>query len=343
MRSQQRQEIVVITGAGAGLGRATAREFARHGAQLGLIARSQARLEAVKSEVEALGGRAVAISADVADAAQIEQAAERIEAELGPIDIWVNDAMTTVFSPFHEMSAEEFQRVTEVTYLGNVNGTRAALKRMRPRDRGTIVQVGSALAYRPIPLQTAYCGAKHAIKGYTEGLRCELLSEGSHVHVTIVEMPGLNTPQFDWCRNHLPKRARPVAPVYQPEVGARAIYWAAHHRRRQLYVGISSLLTIWGNRIAPGLLDRYLARNAVGGQQTSEDETPDRADNLWHPVKGDQGARGRFNRQAHAGSMQLQMTTHRREIGLVAGAAVLFGAVVCRARHKRRKRLATRH
>ncbi|OHZ00124.1 SDR family oxidoreductase [Salinicola sp. MIT1003] len=334
MRSQH-QEVVVITGAGAGLGRATAREFARHGARLGLIARGQERLEAVKSEVEALGGYAVAISADVADAAQVEQAAERIEAELGPIDIWVNDAMTTVFSPFYEMSAEEFKRVTEVTYLGNVNGTRAALKRMRPRDRGTIVQVGSALAYRPIPLQTAYCGAKHAIKGYTEGLRCELLSEGSHVHMTIVEMPGLNTPQFNWCKSHLPRRARPVAPIYQPEVGARAIYWAAHHRRRQLYVGISSLLTIWGNKLCPALMDRYLAHSAVDGQQTSESETPDRADNLWHPAKGDHGARGRFNHQAHANSLQLQMTAHRREIGLAAGAAVLLGIAIGTARRRR--------
>jgi len=336
MRSHQRHEIVVITGAGAGLGRATAREFARHGASIGLISRNQERLDAIQSEVEALGARAVAISADVADAAQIEQAAARIEQELGPIDIWVNAAMTTVFSPFHAMSAEEFRRVTEVTYLGQVHGTLAAIKRMRPRNHGTIVQVGSALAYRPIPLQTAYCGAKHAIKGFTEGIRCELMHERSNVHITLVEMPGLNTPQFDWCKSHLSKRARPVAPVYQPEVGARAIYWAAHHRRRQLYVGISSWLTIWGNKIAPGVLDRYLARNAVEGQQTSENEIPGRADNLWHSVKGDHGARGRFNHQAHANSVQLQMTTHRREIGLAAGAAVLVGVLIGTARRRRR-------
>ncbi|OHV08763.1 SDR family oxidoreductase [Kushneria phosphatilytica] len=342
MSVSKRQEVVVITGAGAGLGRATAREFARRGAHLGLISRDETRLAAVKSEAEALGARVVTVAADVADAAQIEAAADRIESELGPLDIWVNDAMTTVFSPLHAMTAEEFKRVTEVTYLGNVNGTMAALKRMRPRDHGTIVQVGSALAYRPVPLQTAYCGAKHAIKGYTEGLRCELLNEGSRVHVTIVEMPGLNTPQFDWCRSHLSHRARPVAPVYQPEVGARAIYWAAHHRRRQLYVGIPSVLTIWGNKLMPGLMDRYLARNAVSGQQTATREDPDRADNLWQPVPGDKGAHGRFNRESHASSAQLWAATHRREIGLVAGAAVVLGAVLGSTGRARRRRVSRR-
>ncbi|MFD2190241.1 SDR family oxidoreductase [Pistricoccus aurantiacus] len=331
-------EVVVITGASAGLGRATAREFARHGAHIGLIARNRERLETAKAEVESLGGRAIIISADVADAAQIDKAAERIEDELGPIDIWVNGAMTTVFSPFHNISPEEFRRVTEVTYLGNVHGTMAALKRMRQRDRGTIVQVGSALAYRPVPLQTAYCGAKHAIKGYTEGLRSELLSEGSRVHVTIVEMPGLNTPQFDWCRSHLPKRARPVAPVYQPEVGARAIYWAAHHRRRQLYVGISSVLSIWGNKLFPGLMDRYLARTAVSGQQTHEHADPDRPDNLWHSVDGDPGARGRFSNEAVTNSSQLWMATHRDQVGLVAGVALLVGASLLGGNKKRQPR-----
>lgn len=334
---EEHQEVVVITGAGAGLARAAAREFARHGASLGLISRNQGRLDAVKSEVEALGGRAVTISADMADAEQVERAAELIETELGPIDIWVNGAMTTVFAPFHEMSPEEFRRVTEVTYLGFVHGTMAALKRMRARNHGTIVQVGSALAYRPIPLQTAYCGAKHAIKGFTEGLRCELLNEGSDVHVTIVEMPGLNTPQFDWCRNRMPGRARPMAPVYQPEVGARAIYWAAHHRRRQLHVGLSSVLTIWGNKLAPGLMDRFLARTAVKGQQTDEPLEPGRPDNLWQPVKGDMGARGRFNRESQATSTQLWMATHRDKVGLAVGAALLIGAATCLARHKQRQ------
>lgn len=343
MSMERSQEVVVITGAGAGLGRAAAREFARHGAWLGLISRSQERLDAVKSEAEALGARVVTVSADVANAEQIEQAAERIEKELGPIDIWVNGVMTTVFSPFHEMSPEEFRRVTEVTYLGFVHGTMAALKRMRARNHGTIVQVGSALAYRPIPLQTAYCGAKHAIKGFTEGLRCELLHEGSDVHVTIVEMPGLNTPQFDWCKSHLPRRARPMAPVYQPEVGARAIYWAAHHRRRQLYVGISSVLTIWGNKLIPGLMDRLLARTAVSGQQTSEPRDAERPDNLWQPVKGDMGARGRFGSESHASSAQLWATTHRDKVGLAFGAALLIGAAACIGYHKQRgKRLSLR-
>ncbi|GAB2794526.1 SDR family oxidoreductase [Halomonas shantousis] len=334
---ENRHEIVVITGAGAGLMRATAREFARRGAWLGLISRSPERLEAVKSEVEALGGRAVTVSADVAQAGQVDRAAERIETELGPIDIWVNGAMTTVFSPLHEMSAEEFRRVTEVTYLGFVHGTMAALKRMRARNRGTIVQVGSALAYRPIPLQTAYCGAKHAIKGFTEGLRCELMHEGSDVHVTLVEMPGLNTPQFEWCKSHLPKRARPMAPVYQPEVGARAIYWAAHHRRRQLYVGMSSALTIWGNKLVPALMDRFLARTAVSGQQTPEPRDPQRSDNLWQPVKGDVGARGRFGRESRDDSVQLWMATHRGKVGLAVGAALLVGAAVCGARRRQRQ------
>lgn len=335
---EKHQEVVVITGASAGLGRATAREFARHGASLGLIARNTARLEAVKSEVEALGGKAVIFSADVADAAQIDKAAEHVETQLGPIDIWVNDAMTTVFSHFHDMSAEEFRRVTEVTYLGNVHGTMAALKRMRPRNRGTIVQVGSALAYRPIPLQTAYCGAKHAIKGYTEGLRCELLNEGSKVHVTIVEMPGLNTPQFEWCKSHLSKRARPMAPVYQPEVGARAIYWAAHHRRRQLYVGVSSVLTIWGNKLFPNLMDHFLARTAVGGQQTDESESPDGPDNLWQTVGGDSGAHGRFGNEAYGDSAQLWLTTHRRQVGLAAGVALLVGTALLGKRKQHRLR-----
>lgn len=323
--SNNPREVVVITGAGAGVARAAAREFARHGAHLGLISRSRNRLEAVKSEVEALGARAVTVSADVANPDQVERAAELIEAELGPIDIWVNSAMTTVFAPMHEMSAEEFRRVTEVTYLGYVHGTLSALKRMRARNRGTIVQVGSALAYRPIPLQTAYCGAKHAIKGMTEGLRCELMNEGSDVHVTLVQMPGLNTPQFDWCKNYMPNRARPMAPVFQPEVGARAIYWAAHHRRRQLYVGMSSAATIVGNKLVPALMDRFLARTAVSGQQTAEPCNPEASDNLWQPVKGDMGARGRFNREAHDDSLQLWIATHRRQVGWVAGAALLGG------------------
>lgn len=339
MDKAHRGETVVITGAGAGVGRATAREFARHGASVGLLARNNERLEAARSEVDALGGRAIALSVDVADAEQVERAAATVEDKFGPIDIWVNAAMTTVFAPLSEITPQEFKRVTDVTYHGNVNGTMAALRRMRSRDRGTIVQVGSALAYRSIPLQSAYCGAKHAIIGYTEALRTELRHQRSNVHVTIVEMPGLNTPQFDWCKSKLPQRARPMAPVYQPEVAARAIYWAAHHRRRQLYVGAPVTLMIWANRLAPGLLDYYLARSAVKGQQTGEPESRDRPDNLWSTVAGERGARGRFNDEAYAASVQLWMTTHRgRTVLIAAGALGIITGLVHGGRWLRRSR-----
>lgn len=320
-------EVVVITGASAGLGRATACEFARKGAYLGLIARGREGLEAVQREVEDLGGRALVIHADVADAEQIEQAAEKIEATLGPIDIWINSAMATVFGPLQQVSADEFRRVTEVTYLGQVHGTMAALKRMRRRNRGTIVHVGSALGYRSIPLQSAYCGAKHALNGFVESLRCELLHENSQIHLVLVQMPALNTPQFDWCRSYMPQRARPMAPVYQPEVGAQALYWAAHHRRRQLYVGFSSTLTIWGNKLAPRLMDYFVTATAYDGQQSPQAEQPGRADNLWQPLDRDYGAHGRFDDEAHAGSLQLFLATHRGKVGLLAGASLLLGAV----------------
>ncbi|HET7674010.1 MAG TPA: SDR family oxidoreductase [Gammaproteobacteria bacterium] len=332
-------EVVVITGASAGVGRATARAFAKRGACVGLLARDAERLDATRAEVEALGGKALAISTDVADAAAVERAAELIESKLGEIDIWINGAMATVLAPFNEISADEFRRVTEVTYLGNVYGTMAALKRMLPRDRGTIVQVSSALAYHSIPLQSPYCGAKHAINGYTDSLRAELLHRGSHVHVAVVDMPGLNTPQFDWALNKMPKRPRPVAPVYQPELAARAIVWAAHHRRARLYVGISSLLMIWADKFAPGMLDRYMATSAFGGQQTSEpaEQGPG---NLWQPAGGDHGARGRFSGEAHEYSLQFWATTHRGRLALL-GTALAAGAV-CAAgvgRKRDRKRL----
>jgi NAD(P)-dependent dehydrogenase (short-subunit alcohol dehydrogenase family) len=256
------------------------------------------------------------LPADVADASQIEAAAGRAEAELGPIDIWVNNAMTSVFSPIREMTADEFKRVTEVTYLGVVHGTLAALKRMRPRDRGTIVQVGSALAYRSIPLQSAYCAAKHAVAGFTDSLRCELIHDRSHVHVTMVQMPALNTPQFGWVKSRLPHKAQPVPPIYQPEVAARAICWAAHHRRRELYVGAPTVAAILGNKIAPGLLDWYLGRTGYAAQQTGEPEDPGRPGNLWEPVAGDHGAHGTFDSRATDTSPELWAAMHRAGIAL---------------------------
>jgi NAD(P)-dependent dehydrogenase (short-subunit alcohol dehydrogenase family) len=320
--ARHQREVVVITGASAGLGRATALLFARHGARIGLIARGDAGLDAARQEVEAAGGRALTVPCDVADAAAVETAAARVEETFGPIDIWVNNAMVTVFSPVKELTADEVRRVTEVTYLGCVNGTLAALHRMLPRDRGTIVQVGSALAYRSIPLQAAYCGAKHAMLGFTMSLRTELLHDGSHVRVTMVQMPALNTPQFDWCKTRLPGKPQPVPPIYQPEVGARAIYWAAHHRRRQLIVGGSSLATIELNKLVPGLLDRYLARTGYDAQQRPEPVSPDRPDDLCAPVDGDRdfGAHGDFDSQAHGRSRQLWVSFHRGLVALGAGA-----------------------
>lgn len=337
MDAYRKLEVVVITGATAGVGRATARAFAKRGAHIGLIARDAERLEATRSEVDALGGKALALSVDVADAAAVERAAEQVESQLGEIDVWINAAMTTILAPLDEIAPDEFRRVTEVTYLGNVYGTIAALKRMLPRDRGTIIQVSSALAFHSVPLQSPYCGAKHAINGYTDSLRAELLHRNSRVRVTTVDMPGLNTPQFDWALNRMPKRPRPVAPVYQPEVAADAIVWAAHHRRRRLYVGLSSLLMIWADKFAPGLLDLYMAKSAVGGQQTGEPADPDQPDNLWQPAPGEQGARGRFSNEAHAHSIQLWATTHRGCLAAL-GAALAAGAVCATTRRGRRKR-----
>jgi NAD(P)-dependent dehydrogenase (short-subunit alcohol dehydrogenase family) len=311
-----RTETVVITGASAGVGRATAREFARSGARIGLLARGPERLEAARREVEELGGRALAIPTDVADAEQVER-------EFGPIDIWVNNAMTTVFAPFHEITAAEYRRATEVTYLGTVHGTMAALKRMRPRDRGTIVQVGSALAYRAIPLQSPYCGAKHAIRGFTDSIRCELMHDGSHVHITMVQMPALNTPQFDWCRNKLPHESQPVPPIYQPEVAARGIAFAARNRRREVNVGLSSVITIWGNKLLPGLGDRYLARTGYKSQQTSEPLDRNRPDNLYQPVRGDYSAHGRFDNRSQNYDIQLLQTRHHGAV--LAGTLLLAG------------------
>ena len=323
-RNATAPEIVIITGASAGLGRATARAFARRGARIGLIARGPDGLEGARRDVESLGGTALVLPADVASAAEVEAAAERAERELGPIDIWINNAMTSVFSPIAEMEPDEFKRVTEVTYLGVVYGTLSALRRMRTRRRGTIVQVGSALAYRSIPLQSAYCAAKHAIVGFTDSLRCELIHDRSPIHVTMVQMPAMNTPQFGWVKSRLPHKAQPVPPIYQPEVGAEAIYWAAHHRRRELYVGAPTIEAIVGNMIAPGLLDWYLGRTGYASQQTAEPEDPDRANNLWHPVAGDHGAHGTFDDRATAYSVEEWAATHRWWLG-----AALLGVAAC--------------
>jgi NAD(P)-dependent dehydrogenase (short-subunit alcohol dehydrogenase family) len=309
--------VVVVTGASAGVGRATVRAFARQGADVGLIARGIEGLEAARREVEAQGRRALVAPADVAEAAQVESAAERIERELGPIDVWVNNAMVSVFSPVKKMTADEIRRVTEVTYLGVAYGTLAALKRMLPRDSGTIVQVGSALAYRGIPLQSAYCGAKHAIQGFTESLRCELLHDGSRVHVTMVQLPAMNTPQFDWVRSRLPRRPQPVPPIFAPEVAADAIVWAASARRREMSVGAPTVAAIWGNKVASGLFDRYLARTGYDSQQTDEPADPNRPDNLWRPLPGDHGAHGRFGDRTTRTSPLTWANEHLAPIGAV--------------------------
>jgi short-subunit dehydrogenase len=308
---RRRSEIVVVTGASAGVGRATVREFARRGARLGLISRDADALQETCREVESLGGQAVMGVADVSQASEVESAAAMIEDRLGPIDIWVNNAMVTVVSPVAELAPDEVRRVTEVTYLGTVNGTLAALKRMRPRNRGAIVQVGSALAYRAIPLQAAYCGAKFAIRGFTDALRSELMHDKSRIHVTMVQMPALNTPQFQWCRTRMPWQPQPVPPVFQPEVAARAIYYAAHHRRREILVGLPTLRAVWINKFIPGLLDRDLAHFGYSSQESRLPVSPDREDNLFNPVHGDFAAHGRFDRIARPTSAALWLTTHR--------------------------------
>jgi NAD(P)-dependent dehydrogenase (short-subunit alcohol dehydrogenase family) len=320
--NDRRLPVVVITGASAGVGRATVRLFAEKGAQIGLIARGEDGLNAARAEVEASGSRALALPVDVADADAVENAARRVEEELGPIDIWINNAMVSVFSPIKEMKAEDYRRVTEVTYLGYVHGTLAALRRMLPRDHGSIVQVGSALAYRGIPLQSAYCGAKHAIDGFTDSLRCELIHDGSHVTVSAVNLPAMNTPQFSWVRSRLPREPQPVPPIYQPEVAAQAIYWAAHHKRRDLLVGWPTVLSVYGNKVFPGLLDLYLGKKGYESQQTSEPVSQDRVSNLLAPVAGDHGAHGDFGDRSHARSLQLQASLHRSKIGAVAVAAL---------------------
>ena len=317
--------VAVVTGASAGVGRATARTLARRGWSLGLIARGREGLEAALEEVRASGVSALACSADVSDAPSVDEAAASIEAGLGLIDVWVNDAMAGVFGPFLAVPADDFRRVTEVTYLGTVHGTRAALERMLPRDRGVIVQVGSALAYRGIPLQSAYCGAKHAVQGFTDSVRSELLHERSNVRICEVHLPALNTPQFRWVRSFLPREARPVPPIYQPELAADAIAWAIEHPRREIWVGLPTVGAVTLNRIAPGLLDRYLGRIGYEAQQTDDPRDPGRPDNLYAPVEGDPGAHGAFDAQARSSTPQLWLSKHRAEVAaLVALAGVAY-------------------
>ncbi|MFB9909007.1 SDR family oxidoreductase [Allokutzneria oryzae] len=320
--------VVVVTGASAGVGRATVREFARRGYRVALLARGESGLAAAAKEVEALGGVALPIRVDVADPDDVEAAAGRIERELGPIDVWVNNAFSSVFAPFTEIRPDELRRTTEVTYLGAAYGARAALARMRQRDHGTVVFVGSALSRRGIPLQAGYCAAKHAEYGLYESLRCELLHERSKVRITIVQLPAVNTPQFGWVRSRLSRRAQPVPPIYQPEVAARAIVHAADHpRHREYLIGASTVLTVTANKFVPGLLDRYLARTGYASQQTDEPQDPNAPDNLYEPVDAadstDRGAHGRFDRRAHRWSPLLWLRRHRA----IVGAGALAGAV----------------
>jgi NAD(P)-dependent dehydrogenase (short-subunit alcohol dehydrogenase family) len=322
--------VIVITGASAGVGRATARAFAHAGDDVALLARGERGLEAAAEEVRSLGRRALALPVDVADATAVDAAADRVERELGPIDVWVNNAMVSVFSPVARMEPEDYRRVTDVAYLGCVHGSLSALRRMQDRDSGVIVQVGSALAYRSIPLQSAYCAAKHAIVGFTDSLRCELAHDRSHVRVSVVHLPAVNTPQFGWVRNRLPNGGQPVPPIFQPEVAARAIVFAADHPRRELFVGRSTYLAIWGQRLVPGLLDRYLGRTAYAAQQTDEPVDDGRPDNLAQPLdaENDHGAHGHFDAEAAGWSPALQLSMRR---GLVAAGALASSAAVLAA------------
>ncbi|WP_431469838.1 SDR family oxidoreductase [Sphingosinithalassobacter sp. LHW66-3] len=317
--------VVMITGASAGVGRAVVREFAKDKARIGLIARGRDGLEAAAREVEEAGGEALVLPLDVVDADAVENAAAKLEERFGPIDIWINAAFAGVLARFLDMSLTDYERVTRVTYLGQVNGTYAALKRMVPRDRGSVVLVGSALAYRGIPLQSAYCGAKHAIQGFHDSIRTELIHDRSNVSVSMVQLPGVNTPQFDWIKTNLPMKPRPASPPYQPEIAARAIHFAAHHKRKNIKLGWPTWQAILGDQIASPLLDRYLARTGVSGQQSDEPVAPDRRNNLYAPVPGDHGAHGRFDANARTRSSQLWLTTHRGTVALGALAAIGAG------------------
>lgn len=315
-------EVVVVTGASAGVGRAIVREFAKHGASIGLLARNRDGLEGARREVEEAGCRAVAIPTDMSDPKQVEDAADTVTKKLGPIDVWVNDAMVSVISPAVEMTPEDYQRVTNVSYLGYVYGTLAAVRRMKERNKGKIIQVGSALAYRSIPLQSAYCGAKHAIQGFTDSLRSELIHDGSNIDITTLQLPAVNTPQFTWIKSRMPHHPQPVPPIYQPEVIARAAYWAAHHRRRELWIGFSAVKAIIGQKLMPGFADHYLAWMGYHSQQTDQPIDPNRPNNLYEPLSGDFGAHGEFDGRSRPFSLQSWLNMHRNWMSLVGLGAV---------------------
>jgi NAD(P)-dependent dehydrogenase (short-subunit alcohol dehydrogenase family) len=327
-------DVIVITGASAGVGRATAKEFAKSGCKIALLARGRAGLDAAKRDVEELGGKALAIECDVSDSEAVEDAAERIEREMGEIDVWVNNAMASVYGPFSAMTLEDFKRVTEVTYLGTVYGTKAAIRRMLVRDRGAIVQVSSALAFRSIPLQSAYCGAKHAIEGFTESVRTELLHKNSRVRISTVALPGVNTPQFDWTKDLLGKKGQPVGKIYQPEVPARAIVWAAKHNRKKITIGVPSVESIVGEKVLSGAMDHYLADAAWNGSVSSEPLPEGYRANLYEPVDAEQdfGAHGRFDGEALPNSIQLWMNLNRTRLLIGAGVAFLAGYFLFRSR-----------
>jgi NAD(P)-dependent dehydrogenase (short-subunit alcohol dehydrogenase family) len=332
-----KSRVIVVTGASGGVGRAAAVAFAARGDSVALLARGAAGLEGAADEVRAAGGKALPIACDVADAEAVERAAAQVETDLGPIDVWVNNAFSAIFAPFDQISAAEFRRATDVSYLGFVHGTQSALRRMKPRDRGVIVQVGSALAYRGIPLQSAYCGAKHAIQGFTESLRCELLHEKSGVKITMVQLPAMNTPQFDWVLNRLPKKPTPVPPIYQPEVAARGIVAAADHpHRREHWIGSSTVATLLANAVVPGVLDRYLGRTGFDAQQTNDPASPEDPSNLWAPVDtgADRGAHGRFGKQVIRTDPQPLLSRHHGLVAATIGVAAAFVSSTLGARRR---------
>lgn len=338
----RKAEVIVITGASAGVGRAIACAFGKRRAHIGLLARGHEGLACACQDVEKLGGQALALSTDVSDAEQVEAAAREVEERFGPIDVWVNDAMVSVFSPFVEMQPEEFKRVTEATYLGCVYGTMAALKRMVPRNSGRVIQIGSALAYRSIPLQSAYCGAKHAIRGFTDSVRCELLHDKSSVRITMVQLPAVNTPQFGWVKNRLPRKAQPVPPIYEPELIANAVTWVADHYRRELFLGWNTVMIIQGNKLFPALGDRYLSKTGYKSQQTDQPVDPRSPNNLREPVdeQRDYGVHGAFDRQARRSSWQIWADTHPGLLAVLGStglASLASGFALLRRRESERR------